>query len=217
MSKKSETSPLHDHLKYSTLPNDFLKSSEFKDVKSSPTSNRIFRKLSSQQKSLTNSLLDIKDSIKIHKKVFKESNTSNANQLNKTNNDESSTTVKTFKRTIIKKRLPPRLYIKAKQHLEAEKQEKVNHKIETIPESEESENMTLPKSPIKECPKREVILIKDENYGFGFIAGSEKPLVIRFVSQGNFNFLLILNLLYIFIYIYHLRITCKTGLVKTSY
>jgi len=39
--------------------------------------------------------------------------------------------------------------------------------------------------------KRQVILQKDENYGFGFIAGSEKPLVIRFVTPGicSFSFL----------------------------
>lgn len=38
--------------------------------------------------------------------------------------------------------------------------------------------------------KREVVLVKDQSMGFGFIAGSEKPLVIRFVSPGKilFNF-----------------------------
>jgi len=33
--------------------------------------------------------------------------------------------------------------------------------------------------------KREILLIKDQNMGFGFIAGSEKPLVIRFVSPDG--------------------------------
>jgi predicted metalloprotease with PDZ domain len=33
--------------------------------------------------------------------------------------------------------------------------------------------------------KREVTLIKDLSMGFGFIAGSEKPLVIRFVSPAG--------------------------------
>lgn len=206
-----------NQLKSSTLPNDFLKSAEnFKDTtKSSPTSNRIFKKLSSQQKSLASSLLDIKDSIKIHhnnKKALKDSNISNTTENNKSDNkaakDESSTAVKAFKRTIIKKRLPPRLYIKAKQHLEAEKQEKLNNKTtETIAESGEiPENMLIPRSPIKDTPKREVVLIKDENYGFGFIAGSEKPLVIRFVSQGNKPSYLILNL-----YFYSLFISYQDG------
>lgn len=203
LNKKSDSaSPSHtsddnhnqQQLKSSTLPNDFLKSADnFKDTKTSPTSNRIFKKLSSQQKSLASSLLDIRDSIKIHhnnKKVLKDSNISNTTENksdNKAAKDEASTAVKTFKRTIIKKRLPPRLYIKAKQHLAAERQDKLNNRItEAIVESGEiSGNMLIPRSPIKDTPKREVVLIKDENYGFGFIAGSEKPLVIRFVSQGN--------------------------------
>ena len=33
--------------------------------------------------------------------------------------------------------------------------------------------------------KRHVTLYRDENLGFGFIAGSEKPLVIRFVTPGK--------------------------------
>jgi hypothetical protein len=33
--------------------------------------------------------------------------------------------------------------------------------------------------------KRKITLHKDEKLGFGFIAGSEKPLVIRFVTPGN--------------------------------
>lgn len=32
--------------------------------------------------------------------------------------------------------------------------------------------------------RREVTLYRDENLGFGFIAGSEKPLKIRFVTPG---------------------------------
>jgi hypothetical protein len=36
--------------------------------------------------------------------------------------------------------------------------------------------------------KREVTLHKDPKLGFGFIAGSEKPLVIRFVTPGIFYF-----------------------------
>jgi hypothetical protein len=33
---------------------------------------------------------------------------------------------------------------------------------------------------------RNVILERDKDLGFGFIAGSEKPMVIRFVSPSNF-------------------------------
>lgn len=33
---------------------------------------------------------------------------------------------------------------------------------------------------------RRVVLEKDENLGYGFIAGSEKPLVVRFVSPSNY-------------------------------
>jgi len=94
--------------------------------------------------------------------------------LNSSKSKDDST-AKTFKRTIIKKKLPPRLYLKAKQHLEAEKLGK--------------EINVMDRFQIIECSKREVILVKDDNYGFGFIAGSEKPLVIRFVSQGEQNLL----------------------------
>lgn len=45
-------------------------------------------------------------------------------------------------------------------------------------------NRTTKSSGIQ-SQKREIVLVKDENLGFGFIAGSEKPLVIRFVSPGN--------------------------------
>ena len=34
---------------------------------------------------------------------------------------------------------------------------------------------------------RNIILDRDNDLGFGFIAGSEKPMVIRFVSPSNFT------------------------------
>ncbi len=37
---------------------------------------------------------------------------------------------------------------------------------------------------IESPQKRQVTLYRDDNLGFGFIAGSEKPLVIRFVTPG---------------------------------
>jgi len=32
---------------------------------------------------------------------------------------------------------------------------------------------------------REVELIRDPQMGFGFVAGSEKPVIVRFVTEGN--------------------------------
>lgn len=113
--------------------------------------------------------MEIKDSIKISKKILKESNHNSVYESVKNKDDQ---TTKTFKRTINKKKLPPRLYLKAKQHLEAEL-------------LENNKEMNQNTCSLFDSPKREVLLLKDENYGFGFIAGSEKPLVIRFVSQGN--------------------------------
>lgn len=37
-----------------------------------------------------------------------------------------------------------------------------------------------------EPPKpREVELVRDPQKGFGFVAGSEKPVVVRFVTEGK--------------------------------
>jgi hypothetical protein len=39
-----------------------------------------------------------------------------------------------------------------------------------------------------EPPKpREVELVRDAQKGFGFVAGSEKPVVVRFVTEGKSN------------------------------
>lgn len=32
---------------------------------------------------------------------------------------------------------------------------------------------------------RDVVLQRDSQLGFGFVAGSEKPVVVRFVTEGN--------------------------------
>lgn len=54
----------------------------------------------------------------------------------------------------------------------------------------EEKNQT---NKIESPQKRQVTLYRDDNLGFGFIAGSEKPLVIRFVTPGSVIF-----------YLYHL-------------
>ncbi len=140
--------------------------SQLSNQSNSPSSIRIFKKFSgSSQKSLDKKKL----------KEIQNANISTGNNsqsaLNNNTKSKDDSKAKTFKRTIIKKKLPPRLYLKAKQHLEAEKLGK--------------EINVMDRFQIIERPKREVVLVKDENYGFGFIAGSEKPLVIRFVSQGK--------------------------------
>lgn len=32
---------------------------------------------------------------------------------------------------------------------------------------------------------REVTLYRDSDIGFGFVAGSEKPVIVRFVTEGE--------------------------------
>ena len=34
---------------------------------------------------------------------------------------------------------------------------------------------------------REVTLLRDSTIGFGFVAGSEKPVIVRFVNEGRFD------------------------------
>lgn len=42
------------------------------------------------------------------------------------------------------------------------------------------------KDVVDEPPKpREVDLIRDSDMGFGFVAGSEKPVIVRFVTEGK--------------------------------
>jgi hypothetical protein len=45
----------------------------------------------------------------------------------------------------------------------------------------------------KDAKLRHIVLDKDIFFGFGFIAGSEKPLVIRFISPSKFFFHLLSN------------------------
>ena len=63
-----------------------------------------------------------------------------------------------------------------------------NFKSKDIEEQElitKSDSELQPRSSPRKSQKREVTIAKDEEFGFGFIAGSEKPLVIRFVSPGK--------------------------------
>ena len=43
------------------------------------------------------------------------------------------------------------------------------------------------KEVFEEPPKpREVELFRDTEMGFGFVAGSEKPVIVRFVTEGKY-------------------------------
>ena len=144
---------------------------------------------------------------------------------------------KPFKRTIINKKLPTRLYTKSKHHTidvvntEADKPAEVNQPVKQggIPrliksnssfEKPTNEQKALNKSDasLKESEikqpvmtstpnkhtndlynqmpnkKREIFLYKDDNLGYGFIAGSEKPLVVRFVTPGKLILAFFLNI-----------------------
>lgn len=82
------------------------------------------------------------------------------------------TAEKSFKRIISNnKKLPSKFTFKEDEKKIAEQMNKLDELITTNVE--------------KTSQKREVILYRDENLGFGFIAGSEKPLKIRFVTPGT--------------------------------
>ncbi|CAF0708303.1 unnamed protein product [Brachionus calyciflorus] len=98
---------------------------------------------------------------------------------------------RTFKRTIINKKLPSKYSnIKVKKNqLCQTNEESFSDKNLVGKDNEnllnkESNNAYL-NQQLKTSPKREVILYRDENLGFGFIAGSEKPLKIRFVTPDG--------------------------------
>ena len=153
----------------------------------------------------------------------------NANKLLFPKNE--SPNEKPFKRTIINKKLPTRLYTKSKHHtidiVEPEKEDKpiqqelnqpttkqggiprliksnssfekhaneqiALNKSDTSLKEYEIKSPIMTSTPNKQTSdvynqmpnkKREIILYKDDNLGYGFIAGSEKPLVVRFVTPG---------------------------------
>lgn len=143
-----------------------------------------------------------KSSIKIEKNssisdsaVKKSSNSEE--DLNKIQNSRTPSNIgKTFKRTIINKKLPVRLNLKNKQ---TTTNQQANNKLESNLEANEKQavddlNNKLDKpgpTQPNTSQKREIVLYKDDNLGFGFIAGSEKPLVVRFVTPGlNFEYFL---------------------------
>lgn len=56
---------------------------------------------------------------------------------------------------------------------------KTTRRKQSSADSEESENE-------QESPLRTVELLRDPNSAFGFVAGSEKPVVVRFVTEGGY-------------------------------
>lgn len=96
---------------------------------------------------------------------------SNLNSLFETECQESPVkNDKTFKRTIVNRKLPQKV-----------SNTNTNPKPKTSqPEPEQKSENHLTKL----AQRREIVLYKDDNLGFGFIAGSEKPLKIRFVTPG---------------------------------
>jgi len=110
-------------------------------------------------------------------------------EANKKPTNKTQTNIeKTFKRTIINKKLPVRLNLKNKhssEKLTASKTEitlGINKKQADADSNNKSEKTVL--NQLCTSQKREIVLYKDDNLGFGFIAGSEKPLVVRFVTPG---------------------------------
>ena len=159
-----------------------FKSNDKSDCDLPVTTKRLIKKFASHKPKPESSNTEAKRSKKDTSQLDSSSSTKSKDE----------TAAKTFKRTINKKKLTPRLQVKAKQHLEAEnsikKAEKSTSQATDLNEDRSSEKLEFSTNQaIAESPKREIVLIKDENYGFGFIAGSEKPLVIRFVSQGKFS------------------------------
>jgi hypothetical protein len=110
-------------------------------------------------------------------------------ELNKKPINKTQTNIeKTFKRTIVNKKLPVRLNLKNKQSSEKTTTSKteitlgINKKQTDVDANNKSEKKAL--NQLCTSQKREIVLYKDDNLGFGFIAGSEKPLVVRFVTPG---------------------------------
>ena len=92
-----------------------------------------------------------------------------------------------FKRTIINRKLPSK-YTRSKKFPSQVTNASLNENEPETSESKNDSNSLVLNQQVKSSPKREVILYKDEHLGFGFIAGSEKPLKIRFVTPSNTKF-----------------------------
>lgn len=89
-----------------------------------------------------------------------------------------------FKRIIVNRKLPSK-YARSKKSHTQEINESLDERESEICEAKADTSNCI-NHHLKSSPKREVILYKDEHLGFGFIAGSEKPLKIRFVTPSNF-------------------------------
>ena len=99
-------------------------------------------------------------------KTPKTDTTSETNELDDT---------KLFKRKIINKKLVTCLYSKSKLKFVDDRRH-----LDSVVVVEPSQQREC-----GETKKREVTLFKHEQLGFGFIAGSEKPLIVRFVSPDG--------------------------------
>lgn len=99
----------------------------------------------------------------------------------KTSISKYSTLEKSYSSSTKKLVISDKLYKIANKKLATTKSSATPSVAETQP-VKQSLNLNQIISSINQ--KREVTLYKDENLGFGFIAGSEKPLVIRFVTPG---------------------------------
>lgn len=99
------------------------------------------------------------------------------------NNSKSIKNQKPFKRIIINKKLPSKFSnckIKRFELINQDKYENQHSDSKNLEQKIENNQVSKIFSQ-----RREVILYKDENLGFGFIAGSEKPLKVRFVTPGE--------------------------------
>ncbi|RNA09175.1 hypothetical protein BpHYR1_001046 [Brachionus plicatilis] len=85
-----------------------------------------------------------------------------------------------FKRIIVNRKLPSK-YSRTKKSHTQENDESFEEIVSQVSDTKSEANTSI-NQQLKTSPKREIILYKDEHLGFGFIAGSEKPLKIRFVT-----------------------------------
>lgn len=144
-------------------------------------------KKDAKKASLTSSKID--KNPKISDNIIHKQNQSQED-LNKLHINRTQSNIgKTFKRTIINKKLPVRLNLKNKQNTDKQQPNNISEVIieTTIKQTETDTDSKLDNAGVTQSnksQKREIVLYKDENLGFGFIAGSEKPLVVRFVTPG---------------------------------
>lgn len=91
---------------------------------------------------------------------------------------------KSFKRIISNKKLPARFSLKEKKHETSSNSSSSHNTTKESYKFDDYVNVNYQPERTSQSQKREVTLYRDDNLGFGFIAGSEKPLKIRFVTPG---------------------------------